>query len=179
MFAAQNGYDKIAAMLINHGADVNLKNNVRGTARPKNKSLACPFLTNTSLALKMSLPCPSPLSLSSCACSVLVSCIIWFVCVFFFLFFFCLCWLCRGSVSQCCAMRVVCMYILLLFRLLFIFVFFIFFIFLLVLVQRGWTALMKAADKGHDKIAALLINHGADVNLKTKVGGTARPKNTV
>ena len=50
---------------------------------------------------------------------------------------------------------------------------------LLVLVQNGWTALIEAADKGHDKIAALLINHGADVNLKTKVGGTARPKNTV
>ena len=66
-----------------------------------------------------------------------------------------------------------------LFILLGIFIFgFVIFI-LLVLVQTGGTALMWAAYKGHDKGATVLLDNGADVNLKNNVRGTARPKSTV
>ncbi len=36
-------------------------------------------------------------------------------------------------------------------------------------VQRGWTALMIAADKGRTATAAELVRLGADINAKSNV----------
>ena len=40
---------------------------------------------------------------------------------------------------------------------------------LLVFVQDDWTSLFKACENGHDKVAGLLLQNGADVNAATKV----------
>ena len=37
------------------------------------------------------------------------------------------------------------------------------------LTQEGYTALMEAADNGHDGLVDLLIGNGAKVNLQDKV----------
>ncbi|MBQ6002370.1 MAG: ankyrin repeat domain-containing protein, partial [Synergistaceae bacterium] len=39
--------------------------------------------------------------------------------------------------------------------------------------NKGYTALMWAAEKGHTEIAEMLINHGADVNAENNSGFTA------
>ena len=38
-----------------------------------------------------------------------------------------------------------------------------------ILYQYGWTALMKASSNGHKEVAKLLVDHGADVNIKSNV----------
>ena len=37
------------------------------------------------------------------------------------------------------------------------------------IVQDGWTSLFIACENGHDKVAGLLLQNGADVNAATKV----------
>jgi ankyrin repeat protein len=37
------------------------------------------------------------------------------------------------------------------------------------LQKYGWTPLHSAADKGHDKVAEVLLRAGADVNAADKV----------
>ena len=37
------------------------------------------------------------------------------------------------------------------------------------LVQNGWTSLLQASQEGHDKVARLLLQNGADVNAADKV----------
>ena len=37
------------------------------------------------------------------------------------------------------------------------------------MLQDGWTALMRACDKGHKEVAEMLMKAGADVNAVTKV----------
>ncbi len=39
--------------------------------------------------------------------------------------------------------------------------------------ERGWTALMEAANRGHAKIGKLLMEKGGNVNMKHKYGWTA------
>lgn len=39
--------------------------------------------------------------------------------------------------------------------------------------ENGWTALMKASQRGYFEIAELLVKAGADVNFKNKWGITA------
>ena len=38
-----------------------------------------------------------------------------------------------------------------------------------VLLQKGWTALMEAVDKGHDDIALRIIKAGATPHIQHKV----------
>ena len=35
--------------------------------------------------------------------------------------------------------------------------------------QDGWTALILASSNGHKEVAKLLVDHGADVNIKENV----------
>ena len=37
------------------------------------------------------------------------------------------------------------------------------------ILQRGWTALHKAAEKGHLAIVTLLISNGCDINITNEV----------
>jgi len=37
----------------------------------------------------------------------------------------------------------------------------------------GWTALMRASCNGHTEIVSLLLDRGADFNLKNNIGETA------
>ena len=39
----------------------------------------------------------------------------------------------------------------------------------IVVIQNGYTALMRASEKGHTAVVELLLQHGADVNAKGEV----------
>ena len=39
----------------------------------------------------------------------------------------------------------------------------------IVVIQDGWTALMRASAEGHTAVVELLLQHGADVNAKDEV----------
>jgi len=39
--------------------------------------------------------------------------------------------------------------------------------------NEGWTALLRASEKGHTETVAMLLEKGADVNATDNDGGTA------